>query len=125
MANIKSKFKEKEYFRIYYNLGPDRSLEKLRQELAKSMTKSPPSKVWLGELSRKYGWQKRIEEWDNKVAARLDQKALEQAVVSNEQILKIASAVIFTFAKKLKGVPLKRRKGSTDFRFVKSQSNCL
>jgi hypothetical protein len=104
--NRKSEFKEKEYFRIYYSLGYDRSLEKLRQELYKSGVEMPPSIAWLGRISSKYGWQKRIEEWDKKKSERLDQKVLEQAVVSDEQMLKITSAGILTFAKRLRGTPL-------------------
>ena len=111
MANTKSKQKEKEYFRIYYNLGSDRSIKKLWQELGKSMGKSAPSEVWLEKLSSTYKWQKRIVAWDKQKGKRLDQEVIEKAVISDEQMLKITSAALATFAKRLKGKPMIDKEG--------------
>lgn len=102
----KASSKEGKYFRIYYSLGEKRSLEKLRlevgQDLVKYEVKTPPSNTTLSNWSKKFGWQKRIEDWDKKIALRLDAKALEQAIITKEQILKVSSAIIFTYAKILK-----------------------
>lgn len=113
--NTKGSAREKKYFRMYYNMGPERSLKdlasKLNQDKIKMGIKIPPSVQTLRRWSSEYGWAKRIEEWDEKMVARLDKQAIEEAVISNEQILKISSAVIYTFAKQLKGRPLKTKAG--------------
>ncbi len=47
-------------FCVYRDLGPDRSLEKLRQNLDK-----PRSRKWLGDWSVKYNWVDRAAAYDD------------------------------------------------------------
>lgn len=47
-------------FCVYRDLGPDRSLEKVRQNLDK-----PRSRKWLGEWCAKYNWVERTKAYDD------------------------------------------------------------
>jgi len=48
-------------FCVYRDLGPERSLEKVRQNLDK-----PRTRKWLGEWSVKYNWVERAQAYDFK-----------------------------------------------------------
>jgi len=57
-----------EAFKIYRDMGPERSLSKLEQSF-----NGTKSKTWLGEWSRNNGWVERVEAFDS----WLDQQELQ------------------------------------------------
>lgn len=62
-------------FCIYRDLGPERSLEKVRQMLDK-----PRTRKWLGEWSVKYKWVERAQAYDDYIEQK-KRKEQEKAIL--------------------------------------------
>ena len=70
-------------FFIYYQMGPERSLEGLQKQLAMMGLKRSLNTV--KRYSAQFGWQARVLEMDAKYRAEREQKALEQRDEQDER----------------------------------------
>ena len=101
--NITTKERADKAFNIYYALGTQRSLEKLRETMGKEWGKI--SIKTLESWSIKYQWQSRIAEMARKVQAQTEKKLLRDTVeikVRQQGIIDAALASILTRFKEAK-----------------------
>jgi head-tail adaptor len=70
-------------FYVYYQLGPDRSLEKLRDQL--TVLGLRRSLNTLKNYSSRFHWQSRVLELDARLRSEREQKALEQRDEQDER----------------------------------------
>lgn len=74
---------------VYQGLGPERSLERVRQEIGKGSVPglTSKSKRWVETWSARWGWVARTRAWEAHIAA-LRQASLERLVVEAEEVIK-------------------------------------
>ena len=77
--------RQREALLIYFGLGAERSLEKVREELGKKGFKI--SRISIEKWSSKHKWVDRVQEMDDKAGELLEEKAIKQATVKKSQIL--------------------------------------
>src|SRR3990172_2547657 len=76
--------KARQAFEDYFNMGPGRSLAKLRQKYAKYTAKKPPTihlRI-LQKWSSEHGWQKRVAAREAGIAAKTLEVITEEATKS-------------------------------------------
>jgi len=74
-------------FCVYRDLGPERSLEKVRQNLDKPRTKKS-----LGDLSVKYNWVKRAQAYDDYMEGKKREKKEKEILEMADRHVKLAKA---------------------------------
>ncbi len=80
---MKETNRARQAFEDYYNMGPGRSIRKLKQIYNEPQTKNPPTKHFetLAKWSTTHGWQDRVAERDKEIAdvalADLKEKATQ------------------------------------------------
>lgn len=106
-------------FRFYFKIRGKRSLSRLLRELGQAyggaIEKGEgrlPSLVTLETWSRKYNWQKKVEEWDAKKDEKLEEELIEEAAIDDKKILDICETGMKVFEQGLKGRLLKDRSGN-------------
>jgi hypothetical protein len=74
---------------LYQRLGPERSLERVRQEIGKGSVEglTAKSKRWVETWSSRWGWVARARAWEAHEAA-LKQAAQERLVIEAEEQIK-------------------------------------
>lgn len=86
-------------FCIYRDLGPERSLEKLRQNLDK-----PRSRKWLGDWSVKYNWVDRAVAYDDYIDRKKREEKEKAILEMAERHAKLARAFQQRVAERLRGI---------------------
>jgi hypothetical protein len=71
-------------FRVYSDLGRDRSLEALKRKLDEEWPKGSPALSMLKSYSRWFNWQERVHAFDRDVALRAETEAIEEAARERE-----------------------------------------
>jgi len=94
--------KHKEAFEIYYALGVNRSLPRLRQELTKRWTGKIPSLTTLKNWSSAFNWQYRVQQRDIENAQKLKEKINLDVVNSKADYRKTIHAMHQMLKKSLK-----------------------
>jgi hypothetical protein len=79
--------RHREAFDLYCCLGPDRSIPRLREELARTWRK-PPSARTLFAWSSQYRWQFRLDEYERKAREAADEARIAAVREANERHLK-------------------------------------
>lgn len=76
---MRETLRHKELFEIYYQMGKERSLVKLREKLQtdQSQTKNIPTLERLKAWSKAFNWQDRVKERDQKIAKELEKKSIQ------------------------------------------------
>jgi hypothetical protein len=86
-------------FCVYRDLGPDRSLEKLRQNLDK-----PRSKKWLGDWSVKYNWVDRAAAYDDYIEGKKREKKEKAILEMADRHVKLSKAFQQRLAQRLQQI---------------------
>lgn len=86
-------------FCVYRDLGPERSLEKLRRNLDK-----PRSKKWLGEWSVKYNWVERAQAYDDYIERKKREEKENAILEMAERHAKLAMAFQQRVAQRLQQI---------------------
>jgi len=79
------------YFLAYYELGPERSLEKLREKFASYGLKKALNTY--KNYSADFGWQQKVIELDAKLQAEREQKAQQGIIEMNERQAKYGRGI--------------------------------
>lgn len=75
-----------EAFSIYLNLGSERSITKVAQELNKT-------RALIGRWSSEWGWQERVRAWDNHLQREAHKDAVKKVRDMNARHEKMALAI--------------------------------
>lgn len=92
----KETLQHRKAFDLYLSLGPDRSVIEVGRRLSKS-------KTTIQNWSQAFGWAKRIEEAEQRIADRASAKVESGLVEMNARHMNIAKAVQGLFVKRLRG----------------------
>lgn len=87
-----------EAFCIYRDMGADRSLRKVVQQLNKNLTT-------IAEWSTKYDWVKRVAAWDAEQDRIARQAQVDEIKKMRKRHADIANAMLIKAAKALKNIP--------------------
>ena len=79
---------QRDAFLSYFNLGGERSLERLRHEYAEGVPKRVVSLSTLKSWCKKYKWTERTETMDQEVTDKAEQIAIKEATAKKSDILK-------------------------------------
>jgi hypothetical protein len=79
---------QRDAFLSYFNLGENRSLEKLREEYSKGSPKRDVSIHTLKSWCTKYKWLERCQAMDEEVTQKAEQIAIKEATAKKSDILK-------------------------------------
>jgi membrane peptidoglycan carboxypeptidase len=79
-------------FKLYHQLGPERSISRVRSEIGEGSVEglSVKSLRWLESWSSRWSWVERARAWDAHLEA-IRQQALERSVVRAEELLREAA----------------------------------
>lgn len=79
-------------FKAYHQLGPERSLAKVRRLIGEGSVEgvSPKSQRWIETWSPRWDWVERARAWDGHLEA-IRQRAIEASVVAAEEMLREAA----------------------------------
>jgi len=86
-------------FCVYRDLGPERSLEKVRQNLDK-----PRTRKWLGEWSVKYNWVERAQAYDDYIERKKREEKENAILEMAERHAKLAMAFQQRVAQRLQQI---------------------
>jgi len=86
-------------FCVYRDLGPERSLEKVRQNLDK-----PRTRKWLGDWSVKYNWVERAQAYDDYIERKKREKNEKEILEMAERHAKLAKAFLLMIAQALQQI---------------------
>ena len=79
---------QRDAFLAYFNLGGERSLDRLRQEYAKGVPKRVVSLSTLKDWCKKYKWIERVQAMDQEVTEKAEEMAIKEATAKKSDILK-------------------------------------
>ena len=104
-------FDHTKIFGIYYVMGKDRSLAKLRKKLMHpKCTQNAPSLDTLKRWSRSFHWQEKVKQTDTEVSEILKKKLKKTAVNSKADYRELIKEVIDKFKEELKEGKIKMSK---------------
>jgi len=107
-------------FGIYYVMGKDRSLAKLRKKLMHpKCTQNAPSLDTLKRWSRSFHWQEKVKQTDTEVSEILKKKLKKTAVNSKADYRELIKEVIDKFKEKLKEGKIKMSKPQDIIEMIK------
>ena len=86
-------------FCVYRDLGPERSLEKVRQNLDK-----PRTRKWLGDWSVKYNWVERAQAYDDYIERKKREEKEKAILEMAERHAKLAMAFQQRVAQRLQEI---------------------
>ena len=86
-------------FCVYRDLGPERSLEKVRQNLDK-----PRTRKWLGDWSVKYNWVERAQAYDDYIERKKREEKENAILEMAERHAKLAMAFQQRVAQRLQQI---------------------
>ena len=99
---MKEELHHQKIFDIYYSMGENRSLQKLRAQLCQDSAENVPHVNTLKSWSKAFNWQERIEQRDMENSRRLEKKTNNTIVNEKANYRKIIKASIQTFVEKLR-----------------------
>ena len=79
---------QRDAYLSYFNLGGERSLDRLRQEYATGTPKRVVSINTLKSWCKKYKWIERVQAMDDEVSQKAEQMAIKEATAKKSDILK-------------------------------------
>ncbi len=95
MSNTKETSRHLEAFELYYALGDNRSYSKVAEKFGVSIG-------CISAWSKKYSWQRRVAERDNKMALRLQRETDKQILEDRKMYRKIIKASLQSYMDNLK-----------------------
>ena len=106
---MKETLKHQEVFNLYYGMGKDRSLAKLREKMSSESPYKAFNLKTLQRWSKEFNWQERIIQRDIQVAKGLEKQMLASIVSTKAKYrkeiadsLSVIRAALLMVAKKLK-----------------------
>lgn len=91
--------RQRDPFLAYFNLGTERSLERLRQEVGK-MSVSVTLRT-LERWSSKYNWTERVQAMDQEVTDKAEEIAIKQATAKKSDILTAVKNTMIAYNREL------------------------
>ena len=98
---MKEELHHQKIFDIYYSMGENRSLQKLRAQLCQDSAENVPHVNTLKSWSKAFNWQERIEQRDMENSRLLEKKTNNTIVNEKANYRKIIKAAMSTFVKNL------------------------
>lgn len=91
---------QRDAFLIYFNLGGERSLVRVQQELSKKSKKI--SGTSLAKWSKAFKWVERVQAMDAEVSEKAEQIAIKEATMKKSDILKACQDTMKKYVEHLK-----------------------
>jgi len=109
--------RQKDIFDIYYSLGDKRSFEKLREKLKTipNATKMIPSLTILKRWSKKFDWQKRIQERDIELSKEFQKQTNQDIINAKVEYRKTINDILSELIKSLTEYQKKIESGAEPF----------
>jgi len=88
---------QRDAFLVYFNLGGERSLERVAQTYANAVPKRVISLSTLKSWCKKYQWVERVQAMDEEVSGKAEQIAIKEATAKKSDILKAVKNTMIQF----------------------------
>ena len=100
-TGLTAEITETDAFKLYLEMGIERSLAKLNQSVSNSYPALTLNK--LKQWSKTYGWVEKADQYDRDAHEQAMKVALKQAMVTKIDMLTICRTTLLNYAKDLKG----------------------